>query len=910
MLNRADLVYWLKRDTVHAEELEQAAGILGFERKSDNASVISNVSENVIETASTLTGSVSEFDLTSLTIPDARFFCVASRQRLATDLEVSERINEPLSIQGVGDFTEQDLTPASSKPIPLQPLIKWSRLWPVLKKCLHTSHQTALDVPCLIQQLAAGRLMRRLPRLQRLNWASHIEILLDDHTRLIPFQSDFDTVCEALQDLVGRFNLQVWKVTDIGTGDYAPWGQPQQDPKHWNLPLPTTPVLILSDLGLLDTADSVSRRQWLRLGRQLKAVGVMPFVLAPVSPEHIDPEIGSYFHITLWSMNSRLQRQQQRYQQRDQAALQQLLVLLSPAIRIEPALLRALRHCLPADQFDAGCEAQFWSHPDVQVSPLACAIGGDETTLKRYRFAFNDQPEYLQRQVIQLLRQHHARLFPAIHHEETLIWASLVGTDLLEEYQAEIDAAKLFMCKMARMLYQRRDDPDLLQLDYGQRILVRSHSDLRSLHRYYSVVEGVVNRDMLERGMPLREGIDRDELLRTLSSDSQQQRQCILYQQGEELILAEQSTGFNTADIHINSRYVEFALIGDRVIIEQTVQGVPSLERYPAVAELPKTLTMIFPETECIRLQTQTEMITLKALTIPELAETIGRDQQGLFVEFKQRDALLRLYWPEWGGDLGYDDYGLYADLTINDITQRFRWIEPGAFLMGSPDSEPEREPWGEASETLHLVTLTQGYWLADTACTQALWQAVMSDNPAYFKENVNNPVEQISWNDVQEYVECLNVLIPGLTACLPTEAQWEYACRAGTETPFSFGRNITPVQVNYDGNFPYADGEKGQYHKKTVSVKSLPANSWGLYEMHGNVWEWCQDSYSEYSMESITDPIGPLKGVSRVLRGGSWFNDGRDVRSACRGGDGPAERSSIIGFRLALGQAAGIHPG
>ena len=109
------------------------------------------------------------------------------------------------------------------------------------------------------------------------------------------------------------------------------------------------------------------------------------------------------------------------------------------------------------------------------------------------------------------------------------------------------------------------------------------------------------------------------------------------------------------------------------------------------------------------------------------------------------------------------------------------------------------------------------------------------------------------------------------MNARLPTEAEWEYACRAGTNTPFSFGDNITPEQVNYDGNYPYADGKKGLYREKTVPVKSLPANAWGLYEMHGNVWEWCQDWYGDYPAEPVTNPEGSQAGVERVVRGGSW---------------------------------------
>ncbi|WMP16967.1 SUMF1/EgtB/PvdO family nonheme iron enzyme [Thiothrix lacustris] len=251
-----------------------------------------------------------------------------------------------------------------------------------------------------------------------------------------------------------------------------------------------------------------------------------------------------------------------------------------------------------------------------------------------------------------------------------------------------------------------------------------------------------------------------------------------------------------------------------------------------------------------------------------------------------------------WANASGDDQYGRYADVDVKGVIQRFRWLQPGKFLMGSPQSEKERSD----DEVQHEVTLSQGFWLADTACTQALWQAVMGNNPADFSDDLRNPVEQVSWDHTQGFIQQLNGVVSGLKAKLPTEAQWEYACRAGSTSPFSFGTNITPEQVNYDGNYPYAGGKKGLYREKTVPVKSLPANPWGLYEMHGNVWEWCQDWYGSYPAEPVRNPEGSQTGVRRVVRGGSWDDFGGYVRSAIRFRYDPANRRDFIGFRLALG--------
>ena len=258
-----------------------------------------------------------------------------------------------------------------------------------------------------------------------------------------------------------------------------------------------------------------------------------------------------------------------------------------------------------------------------------------------------------------------------------------------------------------------------------------------------------------------------------------------------------------------------------------------------------------------------------------------------------------------WASDWGEDEFGLWMGLTLGDVRQVFRWIAPGRILMGSPPDEPERLD----SEVQHEVTLSRGYWLADKACTQALWQEVTGANPSNFKNDARNPVENVSWDDVQEFMAQLNRLVPGLHARLPSEAEWEYACRAGTTTPFSFGTNISPEQVNYNGEYPYAGGKKGLYRQRTVPVGSLPANPWSLYEMHGNVWEWCADWYGPYPTGEQVDPQGPQTGVDRVLRGGSWFHNGRDVRSAYRPGFEPGYRIGLIGFRLALGQQGPAEP-
>lgn len=265
-----------------------------------------------------------------------------------------------------------------------------------------------------------------------------------------------------------------------------------------------------------------------------------------------------------------------------------------------------------------------------------------------------------------------------------------------------------------------------------------------------------------------------------------------------------------------------------------------------------------------------------------------------------------------WASSWGEDQYGLWQAFNYRGVRHAFRWIPPGTFWMGSPEGEKGR--WGD--EDLHEVTLSRGFWLGETTVTQALWQAVTGKNPSEFKGD-NRPVEQVGWDDAQTFIAELRALHPELKVRLPSEAEWEYACRAGSRTPFYFGEvdSLTLEKVNYRGIWEFKAETWGEGAKReTADVKSYPPNPWGLYEMHGNVWEWCEDAWQDHlGAASVPDPLlaeAPEPDAGRVVCGGSWYSDGGDVRSAFRSRRGPGSRSGNLGFRLALGHPAGSSPG
>ena len=232
---------------------------------------------------------------------------------------------------------------------------------------------------------------------------------------------------------------------------------------------------------------------------------------------------------------------------------------------------------------------------------------------------------------------------------------------------------------------------------------------------------------------------------------------------------------------------------------------------------------------------------------------------------------------------------------TVPSINYKMVYIQPGTFMTGSPSNEPKRD----SDERQHRVTITNGFYMGATEVTQGQWKAVMGNNPSNFKGD-NRPVEKVSWNDCRKFIRKLNRQEGTDKYRLPTETEWEYACRAGTTAPFYTGNCISTDQANYNGNYPMPGCSEGRYRKKTIDVASFSPNAWGLYDMHGNVWEWCEDWKGDYPSGHVADPEGPSSGSYRVFRGGSWHYGARVCRSANRYFNAPGFRYFALGFRLA----------
>lgn len=253
---------------------------------------------------------------------------------------------------------------------------------------------------------------------------------------------------------------------------------------------------------------------------------------------------------------------------------------------------------------------------------------------------------------------------------------------------------------------------------------------------------------------------------------------------------------------------------------------------------------------------------------------------------------------------------------VTNSIGMKFVLVPPGEFVMGSPETEKEG---GEGPQ--HSVRITKAFYLSAFLGTQQEFRRVMGTNPSFFSAQGEGrqdvvgmdtrrlPVECVSWDDAAAFCRKLSMLPEesgvGRVYRLPTEAEWEYACRAGTTTPFHFGKILRGVEANCNGRFPYGTAEKGPYLGRTTAVGSYAPNSFGLYDMHGNVCQWCADWYDVYDSSSrdepINDPRGPRTGSDRVFRSGGWDSEAARCRSAARGFGVPWYGDPLSGFRVVM---------
>ncbi|NOV29043.1 formylglycine-generating enzyme family protein [Methylomonas sp. ZR1] len=888
--------------------------------------------------------------------PQALFYALASQEHYADPQQLGDSL--PPVLQGVEPLSDADLQPfASGEPLPHQAIVPEARMRDFLRQSISHSLGQRLDIPQLVKRIARLQTLYHLPRKPRVVPAGRVYVVLDLNKRLLPFWLDAHRLCESIVRQYGLNGLEIRVIDDDPQGEYWDWFDQQQRLKQWQALTAQSVVFIVSDLGQLAEQHSPIRSRWDSFFRQLSRKNTAPVVLAPVSAVQQQPERLKTIRQVLWHKHGKLKPEKIDPDIKAHAEhVRKVLALLSVAVHVEPELLRALLRCLPAEQADSGIEAAVYQHADMQWGYTAISMRPEKRA--EYQAEFKQLDAGLQYQVLSLLKRQHIGQFPAIWAEEIINALPLVSFPL--EQLADVQQAEAFMQRFAKTLQGAQSDSGMTQ--FARRHLNRLSGEAIRLnnHRYTSALYGLAYREQLRAGAPLPAEYDA-AIVHELTRERTELNRYGIWQVGEALSIAYADTrpvaigGAKLAEldaIHDSIMLFKSWVENGRIRVDKKLLRLPDHGESCIVGQL---------DGQILDFDTGLASLTFAAFTKPSWADSIVRNSEGLsanlrfagkdyrfglqagegfnpYIELQrfseaeplsekwgeqfvntsllnQEDRRMLLTQVRWEPEkprswpVGVDQYGLYADLTVNQVTQRFRWIEPGSFMMGSG-----RGSINYASEAAHAVTLTKGFWLADSAVTQAFWLAVMGGaNPSYFQDNQNNPVEQVSWDDAQSFIASLNALQPSLGARLPSEAEWELACRAGTTAQFAFGDYITPSQVNYDGRSQYVGGEEGLYRGKTVPVKSLPANPWGLYEMHGNLWEWCEDVW-QYDLGSVNtvDPLVESNQDSdgrRVQRGGSWCDPDSHGRSAARAGGRPGDRDLDVGFRLAIGHAE-LKPG
>ncbi|WP_026603844.1 formylglycine-generating enzyme family protein [Methylomonas sp. 11b] len=878
-LGRAHLLQMLVDHADAGSERQMAlADVLGFDFSSKIGQL--KPEQGVTELTSQLPGFTSQTGTPRL--PRGLF-----RPLHAQYLQVAaseEQWQNPASLANYGVLSDDDQLPwdeAACVP-PFQPLVPWTRLWPRLHQTVSQRHKASVDVAGLTELLAQAKWVQRLPRQTRQTWPAKVHLILDFSDRLTPYWDDWHWLADNLSKLLkDRLLVSVLYRSDA-TALHS-YSSPQTRP--WPQPNSHQTLLIASDLGMLDNARPYARQIWQHRLQTFRRQGIPCLVAAPLAYSQLLAEAANLLPLLRLSSDSSLRPvaklsplHQANVYGDDDLAYRVLLTLLAMATRAEPALLRALRLSLPMQADNAGLEGAVWLDARLNTSAGACAV--NEAVAAEWQRAFSALDAALQQQLLACLRRYHAGLPQMIHHEETLLWSSRVNPELAKSEHGHAQEARGFFHKLTQSL----QEDDSGQYHRAARHLLLNMADHHLQHTavslsgeaYLNRLSVAVSRNRPMDTQPLPVGLDWAAWLQSQPDIPPQSVNLLQHQDGALVI--------DHTDFQIELGWQRLLTLKlDRQVLLWSVQKAGQTLHYRPWHWLQQPV-LADPLLQSVALP-------LSQLHAGDLWLHTGR----------QQICLNQLVAPAWAKEWGVDRFGLYADLSFRSVTQRFRWIEPGSFMMGSPTSEIERYD----DEVQHAVTLTKGFWLADTACTQLFWQTVMGENPSSLNDDPRKPVETVSWDDVQQFIEVLNRQTASLNSRLPKEAEWEYACRAGTETPFSFGVNITPQQVNYYGDRPYANGEEGEYRGTTMAVKSLPANAWGLFEMHGNVWEWCQDGWQEtLGSEPMTDPLFDLQDLDldRVMRGGSWITIGREVRSAFRGRYQSGNSDVEIGFRLALG--------
>lgn len=759
-----------------------------------------------------------------------------------------------------------------------------SRTMARCRQALASIQPRGLDVERTVSALAQGCWPSPLPMRAQRRRLNRLHICVDMHPERQFLVHDYRAFLKALAQ--ARPGLQ-WTLHEL------------DHPQAWQtLPSKLTqagehapPVLFLCEVALLAEGERFELR---RVQKSLERPGIR--LCQPLKWQ--DGALGRSEPLTGDAVTPEL--------------LSTLLACLSPAVTVEPELVRAMTWALGMSHNGLRLEQAVWTHASLDGGlPFRQWHAAQQG---QYLTQLKSLPTDLQATCWRVLARQHVHRHQVQRDQELLNWVSACGMHAAQDLPQEADclAAKTRYARVAQHLLNlgRGSGSQEASAKSGASVLRAAAQErlqtLPACMDKHPEVADMLAKVALQKFSPSQEegeaGVD----------DLPAVHDVAVRVQGLSLCMAASSAparpGVRLQDIEVSGDWVQ---VHDGSGVPRTLSlSAPGLARQPLVLhrwrEAPaKELTVRGPA----------GALTVRTQERPHWAASLSQSDQGLhalihwpngkelWVDLSsqpkaQEDFLVR----DWF--VGFDAHAPLLIWTPRGLETfpplvselAFRYLPPATFLMGSPEGEGH-----EDEHPQHLVTLSQGFWLAETPCTQALWQAVMDSNPSHFNKGPDapqRPVENVSWDDVQQFLARLNRLLPkGCEAVLPTEAQWEYACRAGTQTAYSWGDEPDDSRANFDSRADKnPDDEDG-----TTPVDRYPPNPWGLRDLHGNVWEWCVIGRRSYEHGTFRDPSGGTEGEARGVRGGAWNILPGYARSACRFRVLLDDRYRSCGFRFAL---------
>ncbi|UAA39527.1 formylglycine-generating enzyme family protein [Paraneptunicella aestuarii] len=824
----------------------------------------------------------------------------------------------------VRPFTEADDAPNENSIISKPAIEDWTALLSRLANGLRkTSAQGRVNVRELVEDTAKLKVVNPLPLLPKSTMPNHLLVYLDDSQATNGLHNDMLSLVPQLKRQFANCNIDIIILPEGASGNWYFLDQEEQQEGALALPAKTEPALIVTNI------DRNTGYQWRFLISELQQNNSPICWLSLTSPSFI---------------NARHQDKQYRYQQNylpgvvvswgqqelptDGSHLGIICALLTTTRVVTGAMLREL---IQYFHLPSRSETAFWQEPDFtyyQGSDTGWRNQISNTKSQRYLDILHTmQPEKLE-YCSGIIERHLAAISQSVLHEHRM------HLSFLSPWQhPELNQSQQFFDSIGSTIQQQgalvRDVVEFLadtMHQYGDRVEM-ANANVRHL---LALAGAYLAKHCQYTDIPPSLA---EQVQQLLQDDNEPVEWVHFYQKGHEILPVAES---ELRDSETLPQVIKNSVLLGKVKHQMSSpillkknrenQKKPTQKAKPLALNQPIPLSQV---TDFV-LQSQFEALSVSKRSSKDFywAKQLSVTSQGVMAQAQE----FALFWrsdisesevssasdlkflgnyslaihhedgyqilikesaPKWLSKTPpqLDQYGIFVELTCKDIPFQLRYIPSGSFLMGSPEHELQRV---EDRELQHMVKITKGYWLGETAVTQKLWKVVMGYNSSEFQGKEELPVERISWVECVRFANNLGSLLGGINFNLPTEAQWEFACRAGTKTPFNVGDSLSVRQANFVG--------KGKlYGVNTVDVNYFEPNAWGLKQMHGNVWEWCLDDWEYYKGELQVDPVGVGNFHVKVFRGGSWFSSVDRCRSASRARDRADYQVGNIGLRISV---------